>query len=594
MLRFIQVQWGNSRLRIGIQIAAVIAVVAATLEVASVIPGLPKLVTSVSAAGVSAPWTPDTTASGFNAGLSNDYTNPTFGYANGEYGLDIAYPDVVGGTQIKAPEDGTAWWVSGAWCPGREILQTARGPIVAFGHVNAVGGTTSHSVSAGDVIATVEANNCYGNAHVEFMYDVSGADPSNIWNFLPPPTVNPTNGCPQYVWTVAGGNGLDPCNALGAYMHGAIPAHLAPGGPAVSWGVNRLDLFARDSNNQFEHLAGNGTSFGQPWEPHSSPSGTTFESQPVAVSWATNRIDLFGIGNDGVLYHQWWDGTSWNPVPPPPASSTTGWQSLGNPYPKWTPGGCMSGATPCAPLTGTPAVSSWGPNRLDIFTRDTAGHVWHMCWGGGGWCAWEDHGGNATSDPTVVNWGPNRLDVFVRGTDNGYWHQSWGGSAWGPGPTYQDWESHGAPAGTTFATRPSIAAWGPNQLDIFGIGLNGNLYHQSWSGTGWTPTPSPTSWDNYGHPTGANLTGPVAVASWSANRLDVFARDVNGASWHTFTGAWGTYEAHGGVFTADLAEVTWGANRLDIFGRGQNAGIWWANWNGSGWSAWTDQGGNTT
>jgi hypothetical protein len=310
---------------------------------------------------------------------------------------------------------------------------------------------------------------------------------------------------------------------------------------------------------------------------YSSPAGTTFESQPVAVSWGANRIDLFGIGSDGVLYHQWWDGNSWNPLP-----ATTSWQGLGDP-------GQYR-------LTGNPAVNSWGPNRLDIFARDTNGHLWHTCWGGGPtWCTWEDHGGNVTSDASVVSWGPNRLDVFVRDNNNGYEHQAWGGSLpWGPGPTMQDWEPHGSPSGT-FASRPSMAAWGLNRLDIFGTGADGNLYHLAWNGSNWSPS---TGWDGYGNP-GANLVGAPAVATWSNGRLDVFVRDNTGAASHTYSGWWGNYEIHGSRFTADLAEVSWSANRLDIFGRAQDTTTLWQSWNGSvwvpgGWTGWTSLLGTAT
>jgi hypothetical protein len=35
---------------------------------------------------------------------------------------------------------------------------------------------------------------------------------------------------------------------------------------------------------------------------------------------------------------------------------------------------------------------------------------------------WEGLGGKITGSPAVVTWGANRLDAFVRGTDNRLWH----------------------------------------------------------------------------------------------------------------------------------------------------------------------------
>jgi hypothetical protein len=35
----------------------------------------------------------------------------------------------------------------------------------------------------------------------------------------------------------------------------------------------------------------------------------------------------------------------------------------------------------------------------------------------------------------VTSWGPDRLDVFVVGTDGGMYHKWWDGTAWGPSIT---------------------------------------------------------------------------------------------------------------------------------------------------------------
>jgi len=39
---------------------------------------------------------------------------------------------------------------------------------------------------------------------------------------------------------------------------------------------------------------------------------------PKAVSWSVNRLDIFVVGTDSALWHKWWDGSSWG-----------GWESLG-------------------------------------------------------------------------------------------------------------------------------------------------------------------------------------------------------------------------------------------------------------------------
>jgi len=92
--------------------------------------------------------------------------------------------------------------------------------------------------------------------------------------------------------------------------------------------------------------------------------------------------------------------------------------------------------------------------------------------------------------PAVVSWGENRLDVFVVGTNKNLYHKAWNGAAWEPSATgYDDLggECFSAPVG---------ASWGPNRLDIFVIGPEQNLYNKAWNGTAWEP--SVTGWDDLG------------------------------------------------------------------------------------------------
>jgi len=60
----------------------------------------------------------------------------------------------------------------------------------------------------------------------------------------------------------------------------------------------------------------------------------------------------------------------------------------------------------------------------------------------------------------AVSWGPNRLDIFGLGTDNGMLRKSWDGSQWLPSPT--DWERWGP---LSSVAPPIAVAWGPNRLE---------------------------------------------------------------------------------------------------------------------------------
>jgi hypothetical protein len=37
----------------------------------------------------------------------------------------------------------------------------------------------------------------------------------------------------------------------------------------------------------------------------------------------------------------------------------------------------------------TPAASSWGPDRLDVFAMGVDGLAWHRFWDGSRWVEWE-------------------------------------------------------------------------------------------------------------------------------------------------------------------------------------------------------------
>ena len=63
---------------------------------------------------------------------------------------------------------------------------------------------------------------------------------------------------------------------------------------------------------------------------------------------------------DGALWNRFWDGEAWHP-----------WESLGG------------------ELHGTPAASSWGADRIDVWAPGTDGMTWHRWWDGTRWVEWE-------------------------------------------------------------------------------------------------------------------------------------------------------------------------------------------------------------
>jgi hypothetical protein len=276
---------------------------------------------------------------------------------------------------------------------------------------------------------------------------------------------------------------------------------LASAPAAASWQENRLDCFARGTNNHMLHKWWDGSAWSdwedlggppapgvisplqQPAAPAINPFGQQLTSAPAAVSWGPNRIDCFGRGKDGHMWHKWWGGSAWSD-----------WEDQGG------------------NLTSAPAATSWGPNRIDCFVRGTNTHMWHKWWDGSAWSDWEDLGGDLTSAPAATSWGPNRIDCFVRGTNTHMWHKWWDGSAW------SDWEDLGG----GLSSSPAAASRQENRLDCFVRGTDNHMWHKWWDGSTWS------DWEDQG---GILTDAPTGV-SWGPNRVDCFVRGTDNHMWH--------------------------------------------------------------
>lgn len=248
-------------------------------------------------------------------------------------------------------------------------------------------------------------------------------------------------------------------------------------GPAVtSWAPNRLDVFARGTNNALYTSSWTGAAWNG-WHP---VAPQPMDSRPAAVSWGPNRIDLFARGTDRQMHHMWWDGTQWS---------------------RWTPLG--------GEFSSGPAVASSGSNLLDVFGRGTDNALYTNSWDGSAWSGWRQVAPEPIdSDPAAIARAKNRIDVFARGTDKQMYH------TWRDRSRWSGWK----PLGGEFTSGAAVSSWGPNRLDVFGRGTDNALYTNSWAGKGWSGwravAPDPISSD------------PAAV-SWGSNRIDLFARGTD-------------------------------------------------------------------
>jgi hypothetical protein len=237
------------------------------------------------------------------------------------------------------------------------------------------------------------------------------------------------------------------------------------------------------------------------------------------------------------------------------------WNSSG-----WQP----VGSTPA--LSGSPAAVSWGPNRIDMFAVDTAGSIVHQWWTGTGWSGWRDEIGHPSGvtvySPTVSSWSSGRLDVFATGSDGNLWHAWYDGS-------WHYWQSLGGLTGWSLSGAPAAVSWGPNRIDIFSFGTDGNIYQKTWNGS-WS------SWTlELPAPTGGPETSP-AVSSWGPGRLDIFVTAPSGGVgsggpvWHDWYagGVWHAWGSNGGTVATRPGAVSWLPGRIDLFGTGADFNVW--------------------
>lgn len=175
--------------------------------------------------------------------------------------------------------------------------------------------------------------------------------------------------------------------------------------------------------------------------------------------------------------------------------------------------------------------------------------------------------------PTVASWGSERLDIFGVGLHGGSYHKAWA-QHWHPAGS--EWEATGG----GFTGPLSVESWGPDRLDVFGVGLDQAMWHKAWA-QHWHP--GQMAWEPLG---GTFISGP-AVASWGSERLDIFGLGTDQAVWHK---AWAQrwhpsrndWESLGGKFISGPAVASWGPERLDIFGVGLDKAMFHKAW-AQGW-----------
>ncbi|MFL5628001.1 MAG: protein kinase domain-containing protein [Ktedonobacteraceae bacterium] len=214
-------------------------------------------------------------------------------------------------------------------------------------------------------------------------------------------------------------------------------------------------------------------------------------------------------------------------------------------------------------LATDPAAVSLAPGRFDLFTRGTDNTLQHK-WFDGTWHDWESLGGTLTADPAVTSSSAGRLDLLARSVANGIWYNYFDG-AW------HDWQALGGVS----VSAPCVTSSYPGRIDGFVLGTDNALWYRWFDGT----------WHDWASLGGAFTSDP-AVTSWGPGRFDVFVRGGDYTLQHIwYDGTWHSWESLGGALSSSPAAVSWGSNRIDVFARDMN-NILQHKWYEGAWSDW--------
>ena len=230
----------------------------------------------------------------------------------------------------------------------------------------------------------------------------------------------------------------------------------------------------------------------------------------------------------------------------------------------------------------SPDAAAWGPGRIDLVVRGHDAKVLHHAYdngwtGAGGPCMWppgfpDDRGGQFTSAPAVAAPFANRLELYGRGLNGELWFSYWDG-AW------HDWTSLGRPPGIELTSDPAAAAqmgW----MTALVRGSDRAIWQREWSNNRWQP------WRSLG----GVATSPPAVASPFPGRAEAYVRGLDGGISLSIleNGRWGPWASLGAPppgLSEDRPAAVSHRGFLDVYARANDESVWHRRWS-NGWRPW--------
>jgi hypothetical protein len=189
-------------------------------------------------------------------------------------------------------------------------------------------------------------------------------------------------------------------------------------------------------------------------------------------------------------------------------------------------------------------------------------------------------GGIFTSPPAGVSLGSDRLDVFGLGLDYNVYHKTYDAAAkqWTP-----EWENLGG----NFTCTPVVISTSSTTIDLFGLGPDQSMLHRTYDGKNWS------DWEELG----GSFTSPPAVLPGSNGSFDIFGR---GLDFKIYMASWtpGTVPAWqllgGGLLGAPTVASSPAAVRVRnatfVFVTGDDSAVWMTAFDGVIWKPWTSLG----
>jgi hypothetical protein len=289
------------------------------------------------------------------------------------------------------------------------------------------------------------------------------------------------------------------------------------------------------------------------------------------TSLAPQRIHVFARGTDSAIWAKWYQDV-WH-----------GFDHFG------------AGPFVCEPISVSRKL-----NDLSVIGVDINHSLCHKHWNGTTWSDYENIGGKCKGVPTISKRANGTIDVFHIGQDDNLYHKSWDGSIWLPTPfSFHKLQPE------NFATKyignvinnmttnvngfirsPSATSWDEDNVAVLAIGMDGRIYHGSWtSASGWSSPKSIFHFKRWN-------SSPKAI-SRGKGIIDLFCIGENSTLYHLSfaSNKWSIAHTFPGTWVMDPEVISWGADRMDVFVVGFDSAMYHAKWDGRNWSGWEDLGG---